>query len=987
MSWNPLRGMPTPATTSGGTVAYPFSAIVGADAAKLALLLHAVNPRLGGVLLVGPVGSGKTTLAHATAAVLPPTRVVAGCRFLCEHGSPDPTCPDGPHDTQIGYRRAATLVQVPVAAQLPEIAATPPNPDTTDPGGGDAGALAAAHRGVLLFQQITEYAEPTLARAVSAATTGRVTFGRTGAHALDTVIVGTATPAALARHPHLADRFSIRVATDLGARDDLRADVIHHRLEYDVDPSAVYGRYATADAELTRRIVEARARWRDVTLCGTAAASIVAACMDRGLSGSRADVAVARVALTHAAWAGRIAVMADDVAVATALTLTPWDEAPEMPVKTGTHQSPTGGVASAPAGHEPVIDIRDDYGAPAETGSVSPTTTGAPAHESTRHHGEASASGGAVLAPAPPTPSPVTQQATTAPVIETPDAHLAEAKAHPAPSVVAGLAHVPAVSPAPGPHAPEPPASDHRVAQVAAPELFAASAEPETVQLQIVPAATLPGAPATPQMGQIGTLGGGPVEVASAASASVDTEPLPLVAASHIVNTPKIGPAAAASNAPGSVATTGHVLRDAVPSPSPGDTGASRGTGVRRDGAHDSAPAQSGDAATANRDASSGPGTNAQVGGVSNSQSQSTVTWEWTPSAPDMSGDVAAGSSQPGVAAGSENVCEPLFEPTVWPEPDDELSSVDLPSGDQQAMKQRLTGIESWTDAGAAAGAAAWAAVTRGTQTGATRVVRCIDSSGTIQAAAAFDVVGGLLGGGVTKDAAATHQSVASWAEATGVGAAWLQLRLPLVTAGLAVVPAGNQVSEPHLAAAAPLVVFGVDTSGMGGAAARLVLAGDAMAHLLQPGDAPAVRVALVTFYGADAHVTVPPTASVAQVRSGVAAVTTGGRAPLAEGIVEIIDLVRGTEMSGPTVAVLVTDGRATYGDDAVARSRDAVQALADAVTEVVVVDCEEDQPGRLRLRLAERLAELAGAPVLSLGDVTAATVAAAAQEATGQTS
>ena len=76
---------------------YPFSAVVGMDDMRLALLLNAVSPAVGGVLVRGEKGTAKSTTVRALAAVLPPVDVVAGCRFACDPAAPDAECPDGPH--------------------------------------------------------------------------------------------------------------------------------------------------------------------------------------------------------------------------------------------------------------------------------------------------------------------------------------------------------------------------------------------------------------------------------------------------------------------------------------------------------------------------------------------------------------------------------------------------------------------------------------------------------------------------------------------------------------------------------------------------------------------------------------------------------------------------------------------------------------------------------------------------------------------------
>jgi len=94
---------------------YPFSAIVGHDDLRLALLLNAVHPAIGGVLVRGEKGTAKSTVVRALAALLPEVAVVEQCRFSCDPSGPDPECPDAPH-TPVALVRPARLVELPVGA-------------------------------------------------------------------------------------------------------------------------------------------------------------------------------------------------------------------------------------------------------------------------------------------------------------------------------------------------------------------------------------------------------------------------------------------------------------------------------------------------------------------------------------------------------------------------------------------------------------------------------------------------------------------------------------------------------------------------------------------------------------------------------------------------------------------------------------------------------------------------------------------------------
>src|SRR5207302_4881483 len=98
------------------TARFPFSAVVGHDDLRLALLLNAVHPRIGGVLVRGEKGTAKSTVVRALASLLPPLDVLAGCRFGCAPGAVDPHCPDGTHENAERLTRPARLVELPVGA-------------------------------------------------------------------------------------------------------------------------------------------------------------------------------------------------------------------------------------------------------------------------------------------------------------------------------------------------------------------------------------------------------------------------------------------------------------------------------------------------------------------------------------------------------------------------------------------------------------------------------------------------------------------------------------------------------------------------------------------------------------------------------------------------------------------------------------------------------------------------------------------------------
>ena len=136
---------------------FPFSAVVGMEDLRLALVLNAVSPAISGVLVRGEKGTAKSTMVRALAAVLPEVAVVAGCRFGCDPAAPEPACPDGPHDRQApAVTRPARLAELPVGASEDRLVGALDIERALTEGvkAYEPGLLAAAHRGVLYVDEV-----------------------------------------------------------------------------------------------------------------------------------------------------------------------------------------------------------------------------------------------------------------------------------------------------------------------------------------------------------------------------------------------------------------------------------------------------------------------------------------------------------------------------------------------------------------------------------------------------------------------------------------------------------------------------------------------------------------------------------------------------------------------------------------------------------------------------------------------------------------
>ncbi|MFI5891318.1 VWA domain-containing protein [Actinoplanes sp. NPDC051513] len=317
----------TPAAEGIFVTPYPFSAVVGLADLRLALLLTAVSPHVGGVLVRGEKGTAKSTVVRALAGLLPAVSIVRGCRFACDPAAPDPACPDGPHpaDSPVVSRPAA-LVELPVGATEDRVVGTLDIQRALADGvkAYEPGLLAAAHRGALYVDEVNLLPDHLVDLLLDAAAMGRAHVERDGVsvkHAARFLLVGTMNPEEGEPRPQLVDRFGlvVTVAAPREARE--RAEVVRRRLAYEADPVGFAARFAAEERELAGRIVTAQALLPRVALPDGELDRIARVCLAYGVDGMRADIVVARCAVALAAWHGRSTVTADDVRDAARLAL------------------------------------------------------------------------------------------------------------------------------------------------------------------------------------------------------------------------------------------------------------------------------------------------------------------------------------------------------------------------------------------------------------------------------------------------------------------------------------------------------------------------------------------------------------------------------------------------------------------------------------------------------------------------------------------
>ncbi|WEH18986.1 putative cobaltochelatase [Streptomyces sp. VNUA24] len=304
---------------------FPFTAVVGQGDLQLALLLNAISPRIGGVLVRGEKGTAKSTAVRALAALLPPVEVVVGCRFSCDPVEPDPACPDGPHEPAF-ETRPSRMVELPVGASEDRLVGALDIERALSEGvkAFEPGLLADAHRGILYVDEVNLLHDHLVDLLLDAAAMGASYVEREGVsvrHAARFLLVGTMNPEEGELRPQLLDRFGLTVEVAASREPDQRVEVVRRRLAYDDDPAGFASRWAAEEAEVRQRVVAARELLPSVVLGDGVLRQIAATCAAFEVDGMRADIVMARTATALAAWAGRTEVLAEDVRQAALLAL------------------------------------------------------------------------------------------------------------------------------------------------------------------------------------------------------------------------------------------------------------------------------------------------------------------------------------------------------------------------------------------------------------------------------------------------------------------------------------------------------------------------------------------------------------------------------------------------------------------------------------------------------------------------------------------
>lgn len=310
---------------------YPFTAIVGQERMKRALVLNAVAPGIGGVLIRGERGTAKSTAARALAALLPHVPVVKDCRFGCDPNRPTTWCTECRERAAKGNHlpvelRPTPFINLPVSATEDRVVGTLDIEKAIQKGERhfEPGVLASANRGLLYIDEVNLLDDHVVDLLLDSAAMGMNIVEREGisfSHPSRFILVGTMNPEEGDLRPQLLDRFALSVEIH-GIRDAReRVLIMERNLAFEADPDGFRQQWLPKEVELSRNIEKARELLDKVTYSSRDLLSIASLTASLNVDGHRSDLVILKTSLAHAAFEGRTSITDRDIVLAAELAL------------------------------------------------------------------------------------------------------------------------------------------------------------------------------------------------------------------------------------------------------------------------------------------------------------------------------------------------------------------------------------------------------------------------------------------------------------------------------------------------------------------------------------------------------------------------------------------------------------------------------------------------------------------------------------------
>ncbi len=323
---------------------YPFTAIVGQERMKMALILNTIHPRIGGVLIQGEKGSAKSTAVRALQMLLPQIQIVEGCALHCDPQDLEHLCQDcqGKQKNAAlpGVSQQVPFVNLPIGATEDRLLGTLNIEEVIQKGQQrfQPGLLANAHRGILYIDEVNLLNDHLVDAMLDAAAMGVNVVERDGIsmqHPSSFILVGTMNPEEGELRAQLLDRFAL--AVDAERMDDIamRCDVVARRIAFEKDPEAFLKEWEYKEQVERNKITNAQTLLPRVKLSSESLLKIATLCKEAGVDGLRADIIIHKTATALAAYHGRTEVTDEDIQEAAELALIhrqrPQSPAPKSP--------------------------------------------------------------------------------------------------------------------------------------------------------------------------------------------------------------------------------------------------------------------------------------------------------------------------------------------------------------------------------------------------------------------------------------------------------------------------------------------------------------------------------------------------------------------------------------------------------------------------------------------------------------------------------
>jgi magnesium chelatase subunit I len=291
---------------------FPFSAIVGQDDMKLSFLIAAIDPKIGGVLVFGDRGTGKSTAVRALADLLPEMRAVVGCPYRCEPSTPAGLCaacgPENVRSAVKAYSRPVPVIDLPLGATEDRVvgALNLERALSTGEKAFEPGLLAQANRGFLYIDEVNLLEDHLVDLLLDVAASGVNVVEREGLsvrHPSRFVLIGSGNPEEGELRPQLLDRFGLAVDVRTPSDLPIRIEVVKRRDAFERDPNVFFKAWSGEERKLRKCIVAGRANLAAVATPDAAVETAARLCLALGTDGLRGELTLIRAARALASFA------------------------------------------------------------------------------------------------------------------------------------------------------------------------------------------------------------------------------------------------------------------------------------------------------------------------------------------------------------------------------------------------------------------------------------------------------------------------------------------------------------------------------------------------------------------------------------------------------------------------------------------------------------------------------------------------------------